>query len=194
MFEPNLYIFPIESTRVKASHPKDLKIAEARFKTKAAVQRFLTTRFLLRKALFPFIGEKAWKDELLLTDKGKPFFTNTKWNFSLSHSENWLLIGIAYHSMIGVDIEKEREDISPLDLAPEIMHLDELQMFKNIPKSAQKSAFFRLWVKKESYLKMLGVGFLQDPTSFVIDKEKGFYQKTWRPFANFQAALTFRRH
>jgi len=90
------------------------------------------------------------------TDKyGKPYLKNySDIHFNLSHSEKYVACAVS-DSPVGVDIEYV-QDID-LSLAKQFFYGTEYEHILN--NNNQKKAFFELWVLKESYMKMTGLGF-----------------------------------
>jgi 4'-phosphopantetheinyl transferase len=96
-------------------------------------------------------GEKEWPDL----------------RFNLSHTRGAVLIGIAIGRELGVDIEWQR----PLDdlegMARSVMSDEELLRWNTLEPENRIRAFYRVWTRKESYLKAIGLGLfrsLQDVT------------------------------
>ena len=87
--------------------------------------------------------------------KGKPYAENI--NFSISHSNNRVLVAIA-PCYVGADIQKINETQN-LSVAKKILTPKEL-------KGIDTHDFFRLFTMKESYFKMTGEGLPLNPKSF----------------------------
>lgn len=113
------------------------------------------------KALRTVVGDA----EFAVGPHGKPALEGVC--FNLSHSAELALIAVA-DSAVGVDVEKivDRD----LDLiAPTVFSPDELRAFN---RSADRAAaFFRAWVRKEAYVKMLGVGVSSALSAFDVSME-----------------------
>lgn len=99
---------------------------------------------------------------------GKPYLPDAPgFQFNISHSEEWAVCAVG-DAPLGVDLQKER----PLRqsvyrrFAPE-----EQAMLEALPESERQTAFFDLWVLKESYLKATGAGLSGglDRVSFTLD-------------------------
>ena len=110
---------------------------------------------LLKKALKRHhinIDEYKWEVE----EKGKPRLINCPYQFSLSHSGNYVLLGLC-KDPIGVDIEEITEIKENL-----INYVfNELDLSYYQSKEDKVEAFYKIWTFKESYLKCLGVGLSQ---------------------------------
>lgn len=112
--------------------------------------------------------------------KGKPCLTakqkqQTGLEFNLSHSGDWLLIGVVKHQetspcLFGVDIERSRPktDIYPI-LNHYFSHQETEALLALTDESAQRQRFFDLWALKESYIKATGLGLAQSLKSFAFE-------------------------
>ena len=95
----------------------------------------------------------------------KPYLKNyPNVYFNLSHSEKYVACAVS-DSPIGVDIEY----INDIDLtvAKHYFYGSEYEYILN--NNNQKKAFFELWVLKESYMKMTGLGFRLALDEFCIE-------------------------
>ena len=112
------------------------------------------------------LGEIGIFDPSYDTDQhGKPFLKNySNVFFNLSHSEEYVACAVS-DSPVGVDIE-HIQDID-LNVAKNYFYGSEYQYILN--KRDKKKAFFKLWVLKESYMKMTGLGFRLPLDEFCIE-------------------------
>lgn len=97
---------------------------------------------------------------------GRPCFPSLPdFHFSLSHSGEMAMCGVSSRP-IGCDIEKVR----PFDvhLAERFFHPDEWAYLSSLPQDTREEGFFRLWTRKESYMKALGLGFSLPMSSFAL--------------------------
>ena len=104
--------------------------------------------------------------EIYLSDSGKPFFKDSKIFFNYSHSKNYIACAISLHE-VGIDIEETNISISD---AIAKKYLDnEKDNFKRI----------EIWVKKESYSKLKGLGLQMGFQNVKLDelKEQNFFIK-----------------
>lgn len=94
--------------------------------------------------------------DFLYNENGKPFAEGKK-HFSISHQENILAVAVA-DVPVGVDIQKLIP--YPNKIAQQIANEKELE---KITQSKNPSIeLTKLWTKKESYLKMLGLNMARD--------------------------------
>ncbi|MEV7995906.1 4'-phosphopantetheinyl transferase superfamily protein [Streptomyces sp. NPDC086077] len=89
---------------------------------------------------------------------GRPVLTSTSasMEFSLSHSRDLVLIGVAPVA-IGIDAEPVPEPEVAEQLAP-LLHPSECADVEAAAPEDRSAAFARLWARKEAYLKGLGSG------------------------------------
>ena len=84
-------------------------------------------------------------EKIYTTQNGKPFFKDSNIFFNYSHSKNYIACTISNYE-VGIDIEETSRNISD-DIA---------KKYLNNEKSNLKR--IEIWVKKESYSKLTGLG------------------------------------
>ena len=82
--------------------------------------------------------------------------------FNLSHTRGAALIGIAAAREVGVDIEQKRSMEDLHGLARSVMSADELQDWERLAPEPRLEAFYRVWTRKEAYLKAIGLGLFRN--------------------------------
>lgn len=96
---------------------------------------------------------------------------------SLSHTSGAVLIGIARTS-IGVDVE----NVPALETVNELvgeLHSEERTYIEALPVEEQPAAFARLWVRKEAYLKALGLGLNRELHRDYLGPNSGLHPAGW---------------
>ena len=78
--------------------------------------------------------------------------------FSVTHSGDRVLVALARDCDVGVDVEPLRPFPEALRLSRRFFHPDEHAVLTRLGGRARSDAFFRLWVRKEAFLKARGVG------------------------------------
>jgi 4'-phosphopantetheinyl transferase len=112
--------------------------------------------------------------------QGKPELTAAQYaqtgiNFNLSHSGDWLLIGVLQapaHSKryaLGVDIERRRDSTNIHTILKRYFAEAEISDLLALDASKQRDRFFDLWALKESYIKACGKGLAMVLASFSFD-------------------------
>jgi 4'-phosphopantetheinyl transferase len=108
---------------------------------------------------------------------GKPTLdcltANGSIQFNMSHSEGLALFGFARDHEIGVDIEFIR-DIPEMDrIAEQFFSNKESGVFRSLPESKKKEAFFNCWTRKEAFIKAIGDGLYQPLDMFEVSLRPG---------------------
>jgi len=82
--------------------------------------------------------------------------------FNLSHTRGAALIAVALGREVGIDIEWQRP-MDDLDgMARAVMSDEEYGQWLALEQDSRTIAFYRLWTRKESYLKAIGLGLYRD--------------------------------
>ena len=126
-------------------------------------QRFVISRAILRQLLADYMAVSTGKTiELLQGRFGKPYVVQNSDDeyvaFNLSHTEDQLVIALGCQRQIGVDIEVCRERINLNALAERCFAKTELLSWQQLKPDDQKVMFYRLWTRKESFVKAVGRG------------------------------------
>jgi 4'-phosphopantetheinyl transferase len=142
-----------EDERTRAARfvrPED----QTRFTLAHGGLRAILARYLeVEPATLRFQVGPAGKPELL-DHQGRPHVLR----FNLSHSYGRMLISVAKEREIGIDLEQIRARLDPLKLARRFYTSMEYQWVNRQPASDRLTAFYRLWVAKEAFLKAQGTG------------------------------------
>lgn len=99
---------------------------------------------------------------------GKPFLPGGP-SFNQSHSEDRIMIAVAAEGRVGVDIEEIRPVRRLTGLADKHFACDESARLRAVPADQRLTLFFRLWTRKEAFLKALGFGLTHPLRSFSVD-------------------------
>ena len=145
----------------KTLSPQEMKRAQ-QFRFEKDRNRFIAGRGLVRSLLGRYLQLRPADLEFAEGPHGKPFLSGalaeSRLHFNLAHSENRVLIGLTRVGIIGVDIER----IRPLDGVDELVgrffSTREKSAFQKLPPKRRSAAFFRLWTRKEAWLKGTGEG------------------------------------
>ncbi|MBR8645092.1 4'-phosphopantetheinyl transferase superfamily protein [[Brevibacterium] frigoritolerans] len=111
--------------------------------------------------------------QFVLGENGKPHLAGGRIHFNISHSGDWVVVGI-HNDSIGVDIE-EVKDFNIYEIAKSTFSSEELMYLIKSPKANQIEIFFKMWTLKESWLKCIGSGFLVPPNTFSILNRRNRY-------------------
>ncbi|MFP1627383.1 4'-phosphopantetheinyl transferase family protein [Streptomyces sp. 5K101] len=97
---------------------------------------------------------------------GRPSVAGHPLHYSLSHSGSLGLLAFAA-TPVGVDTETVPSPAAVRE-ASDALHPRELAELALLPAEARPPAFSRAWVRKEAYLKGLGIGLADDPASWYL--------------------------
>lgn len=135
----------------------------SRFKASAARDEFLLSRLLLRRILAGHLQRTADHVVLSFNPYGKPVLDlpgQACVEFNISHSHGRLLIAVCQGFPVGIDIEKIDYAIDPILMAQNGLLHEDLEQLQAAAANDRHGLFFRLWTRREAYLKALGKGFL----------------------------------
>lgn len=122
-------------------------------------------RQLLAEAYRAETGENL--PEILITDRGKPYFPDSPWHFSISHTPKHAFCVLSGNN-IAIDAEELDRKIN-LKLAEKILSPMEKAQFDAAEN--QEKALLIFWVLKEAAVKLSGEGLRGYPnhTNFSLD-------------------------
>ena len=108
--------------------------------------------------------------EILVTDRGKPYFNGNGLHFSISHTKHHAFCVLA-EKPVGIDAEEEDRDID-LRLAEKILSDRERERYEQAED--RRRALLKLWVLKEAAAKCTGEGLRGYPnkTDFSPEDER----------------------
>ena len=122
-------------------------------------------RILLEQMYRQHVGGRM--PEIAVTERGKPYFAEGRWHFSISHSKRHVFCALS-EKPIGIDAEELDRTIN-LRLADKILSPMERQQFDSAED--QRLALLTFWVLKEALAKLTGEGIKFHPnhTNFSLD-------------------------
>jgi 4'-phosphopantetheinyl transferase len=140
--------------------------------------RFAVSHSLARVVLSAYLGTEPGNVCLRSGAKGKPYVCDrsgapSPWSFNLSHCEDRALVAVAHDRPIGVDIERERDDVDVAALVRQFFGPAEREQFASLPTDRRHAWFHRQWVAREAVVKAHGGGWSIPPESFTVLFEEG---------------------
>ena len=123
--------------------------------------------------------QKLWEEniggslpEIAVTCRGKPYFVDSDWHFSISHTKRRVFCVLSRQN-VGIDAEEADRDIN-LRLAEKILSPFEKEQFD--AAEDKRTALLRFWVLKESAAKLSGEGLKGYPnrTNFSLEDLRVF--------------------
>lgn len=124
-------------------------------------KRFVVGHGKLRRILADYLSLSPEEIAFATQSQGKPFVASDKSDtpkFNLSHSDNYLLVGVSSDVEVGVDIEKWTNTIDYEGVLDLCFSESERSFWRNLPADQRQALFYRQWVRKESFVKAVGLG------------------------------------
>jgi 4'-phosphopantetheinyl transferase len=130
-----------------------------RYRSRAAAERYVVTRSLVRTVLSDRLGVPAPDIPVRHTHTGKPILTD-ELHFNVTHSGDLILLAVTAQRPVGVDVERRRAVPRVIDLETRWLTARERDDFATLRRLGvdASDAFLRIWSLKEARLKALGVG------------------------------------
>jgi 4'-phosphopantetheinyl transferase len=131
-----------------------------------SVAAFSVLIFALKQAGLPMDSPSIWeKLDWRITEKEKPYFAGIEGvHFSLSHTKGAVLCALS-GTNIGCDIEVLDRKVDIASIERLVLSDDEREGFD----MNDRSAFFRIWTRKEAFVKYTGEGLGAEFSSFSVD-------------------------
>ena len=127
-------------------------------------------RALLQRLWEQHIGSHL--PEIAVTERGKPYFVDGGWHFSISHTKRRVFCVLS-EAPVGIDAEEADRNIN-LALAGKILSPGEQAQFD--AAEDKRAALLRFWVLKEAAAKLSGEGLKGYPnhTNFSLEDPRVF--------------------
>lgn len=133
----------------------------ARYSTADVRNRWLHAHVAMRRILAREAGVAPTGIVYGIGAQGKPFLiapSNSGIEFSLSDSGDLALLAVSKTGPVGVDLERIHPLPQMVAVARSHFPRADFDALLALPASAQLAAYFRLWTRKEAYLKGVGIG------------------------------------
>ena len=145
------------------------RIRAERFIHKADRERFVLGRALLRTLLLEHYNIPPDMTDIQIDPYGKPhLIERPEVDFSISHSGDYVLVGVGANLQIGIDIEKHKPEIDVEGIGKFVFAPEEMRQLMAERHDGRFARFYRQWTAKEALLKAIGSGFTRDPRDFAI--------------------------
>ena len=126
----------------------------------------------LRLILGGYAGEDPSAIEFSRGERDKPALTHhAELEFNLSHSGDWALIGLMIGAQLGVDTEHARAARATPALAAYAFSPLEAKRLEDVERADRAAAFYRIWTRKEAFIKAIGLGLHFDLEAFDVEHE-----------------------
>lgn len=126
----------------------------------------------LRVLLAGYTGRTATAIRYSEGEHGKPSLApepgSRAVTFNMSHSGDLVLLAFTRTAEIGVDVERFKPDFPVTEIADQFLALVEGAALRNVAPDRQIECFFRIWTRKEAYLKANGDGLYEPLDRFWV--------------------------
>ncbi len=149
----------------------DERARAARYAFERDRRRYSLGRGALRGILATYL--RCDRNEIVFAygETGKPRLAGADaasgLQFNASGSADTAVCAVTYGRRVGIDIEQLRVECDP-DLVQYALTDGERAEFRRIPLDQQATTFYRVWTRKEAFLKATGCGLSRPLTSFAV--------------------------
>ncbi len=150
--------------------------------SEGAKNRFLQARILRRRVISSYGGGRPSEVVFDYGINGKPKIktssSKSDISFNVSHSHNLIVCAVTCKRDLGVDVEHIKPRKNLIQIAERFFSEDEAADLKLIKPDAVTDVFFKIWTRKEAYLKAKGKGLagIEDAKKLVFSsKSAEFY-------------------
>lgn len=153
-----------------ALSPDELERA-ARFHFERDRRRFMSTRATLRALLGKALSIPPVEIRFQYGAEGKPALHaahGSDLQFNVAHSHEMALLALARGPALGVDVEYARELDDAPRIAQRFFSQQEVAALLAQPAAQRHALFFRIWSRKEAFIKATGKGLSQPLSAFNV--------------------------
>ena len=193
VWQANLHASSVNATDALNLLDSEERARAAKFFSDVERAEFVASRSMLRSLLSFYLGCEPSGVRFGHAPGGKPHLlrhdARPDLRFNASRTCNLAMVAIAMGRDVGVDIEQITFDGGVADVMGKALTDEERASLEALPSQAEKHAeFFKLWVRKEAFLKARGDGLAiapalvhaQTPSGKVY--LRGRLQRGWRVY------------
>jgi 4'-phosphopantetheinyl transferase len=140
-------------------------------------KKFIIRRGILRSILGRYLNTNPSLIKFSYGNNGKPSlahaFEHSRICFNLSHSRGFALYAFARDCEIGVDLQHIHDIPEMEQIVGRYFSLKENDVFRSLPESQKRGAFFKGWTCKEAFVKALGNGLILPLDKFAVSLTPG---------------------
>ena len=127
-----------------------------------AHRTFPASRSAQRRILAGYLGIAPSAVQIVRTcqmcggDHGRPRIAGAGFDYSVSHTPDWVVLAVVGEGLVGVDVESPRRALQ--NLAPHLLTPAERARFDTAPTERRPDLMIRAWTRKEAASKVTGHG------------------------------------
>lgn len=131
-----------------------------RFLVERPKREFIASHAALRYILSDYLGQPPEVLAFGVHQHGKPYLLSqdSSLEFNLSHTRGRAMVGVTKQQPIGVDIEWHKPHLAVEELAQRFFAKSEYEQVMLLPAVERYLAFYRIWTRKEAFIKVTGRG------------------------------------
>lgn len=161
--DAHVWILPLTATSARSLSLQGLLSAEeleraARFRFEKHRVHYALTRGMLRRLLGAYLSVSPHQIAFRYSSHGKPELPDRRLEFNISHTEGMAILGFTRGRRIGVDVEHVRSDFHVEEIAERFFSPAERAALRQVSPERRREAFFRIWTRKEAFIKAVGEG------------------------------------
>jgi 4'-phosphopantetheinyl transferase len=130
--------------------------------------RYIAAHVAVRRILGQSLARNPGDVRLARTANGKPYVADAPIAFNLSHSGPLAVCAVTRSGHIGVDIEAVRTIDDPDGIVEHFFAPGEVAEYRRHTGDARLMTFFRLWTRKEAFIKATGEGLSRPLNTFDV--------------------------
>jgi 4'-phosphopantetheinyl transferase len=130
--------------------------------------RYIAAHVAVRRILGQCLGKDPGDVRLSRTASGKPFVADAPLAFNLSHCGPLAVCAVTRSGAVGVDIEAMRKVEDADGIVAHFFAPGEVAEYNRHTGESRLATFFRLWTRKEAYLKATGEGLSRPLNTFDV--------------------------
>ena len=138
------------------------KARAAKLKIESRRAQFVITRAVLKQLLANCLDISPRELDFSEGPRGKPTigrrYQQKTIEFNVSHSAAYALIALGLENRLGVDIESIGRRADYQSLSNRFFSARESAAFNKLQEREKRAAFYRVWTRKEAFLKATGQG------------------------------------
>ena len=135
-------------------------------------RHFVVARGVLRLLLGRYLVTRPEDVRFHYGSHGKPLLDGehraSTLRFNASHSGEMALYAFVHDYEVGVDVEHVKKDFVTEEIAERFFCTNEVQKLRGLAAVDRPSQFFRLWTRKEAYIKAVGTGLSHPLNTFDV--------------------------
>jgi 4'-phosphopantetheinyl transferase len=121
-------------------------------------ERFVVCRGTLRRVLGAELDADPAAMRFEYGAYGKPVLVGSDLQFNVSHSHGVGMIAVSREGEVGCDVERVDPAFMKEQIPERFFAPTEVTALRSLPVGSQCERFFRIWTRKEAFIKACGMG------------------------------------